>query len=1046
MPHMGDEEQGFSLSACETIGYHKENGTEPELVDALLENADQALFLINETGVIQKVNQAFCELVHCNSSEIISLEFNKILTDDLTHNDTNIIMKTMKLGRFQAKLKLTIPNHPPTPVEIRTQKTAFENQTAILCFVRLLDFSLAGNHYLKLARERYLSILESIEDGYYEVDTSGVFTYCNRSFKKMLGSAKKELLGKSYKEVMPVKAADQVRNEFSKILRGQKTLNSYEWEHKGLDGAIRLLSISVSLIKDPWGCPTGFRGICRDITERRYLLEVKRRFEFFTNASNDPVLLVNRDLQIEAANKSAISFLFSGPKEVTGLCLRDLWQDNFFKEQLEKPFKQCFQGTTLTFPLKYRKSQDQNQKSQFLQFSLFPFRQETGALSHAVLLIRDITKQERIQLALRESEARFRNLFINSVLGIYQSTVDGKFLNVNPAFVHMLGYSDIPSFMAEMRNNAPAIYVNSRQRDLIMEKSILSNKPQKHELLLRKKDGSEFVARDYAWTVRDSKGKVQYIEGFLEDISEQKKAEQKLAESRNLLLSTFSALKDLVVVISPSREIIMTNWSEPDMPKGTRTQIPGKCYELLFGRDKPCRLCHAEPIFKDGAPKSFESVDPRDESIKEVHLYPIKDQFGKIKLVVEHVRDITQIRKAEQKRSELKSQLRQARKMESLGTMAGEIAHNFNNILGVIVGFAQLAKDAGQKGEPSMADLEQILLAADRARKTVRQILTFSRKVELEFKPLNLNRTIRTTLGLLQSTMPDNIKLVAKTDSELKPVNGDQVSLEQILLNLAGNAKDAMPKGGTFEITTRNLRLDQNECRLLAGVEPGPFVLLEVSDSGRGMDQDTIKHMFEPFFTTKKRNKGTGLGLSSVYGIIKSHHGAIECASRPGMGTKFKIYIPALKRAKIDTERSLKISNLPRGNETVLVVDHEEEMLVITKRILEKQGYEVITKDSSNEALETYFKLPRIIDLIILNVGIPGLGGHAFLQELRSFDPQAKVLITSGTLPEKKLRSALDQGALGFLGKPFKQLSLLKAVRQILDNPDQPSAFSKASV
>jgi signal transduction histidine kinase/CheY-like chemotaxis protein len=598
--------------------------------------------------------------------------------------------------------------------------------------------------------------------------------------------------------------------------------------------------------------------------------------------------------------------------------------------------------------------------------------------------------------------------------------------------------------MAENRHNASAIYVDPLHRNLVLEKSLNSTKPQKHELFLKRKDGSEFVALDYTWTVRDANGNVLYIEGFLEDINEQKKAEQKLAESRNLLLSTFTALKDLVVVISPKKEIIMTNWTDSQNHRGNKRSK--KCHELLLGKKTPCRLCRADSVFEKGMPKSFESIDPRDDSIKEVHLYPIKNQSGEVTLVVEHLRDITQTRKAEKKRRELKRQLREARKMESLGKMAGEIAHDFNNILGVIVGFAQLAKEAGQNGKNTVPDLDQILLATDRARKTVRQILTFSRKVELEFKPLNLNQTIKTCQGLLQGTMPGNISLKARTTPDLKLINGDQVSLEQIILNLAVNAKDAMPQGGTFDIATKNLRLSQSECRHLAGVEPGPYVMLEISDTGRGMDQETIKHIFEPFFTTKKKDKGTGLGLSSVYGIVKSHQGAIECTSRPGRGTRFKIYIPALKKAELGKEAISHAQELPKGNETILVVDHEEQMLVITKRILERQGYEVITKKSGEEGLETYFKLPRLIDMVILNVGIPSQGGYAFLQELRSFDPLAKVLITSGTLPEKKLRSTMDQGALGFLGKPFDQLSLLKSVRQLLDETSDPGAFSKASV
>ena len=393
---------------------------------------------------------------------------------------------------------------------------------------------------------------------------------------------------------------------------------------------------------------------------------------------------------------------------------------------------------------------------------------------------------------------------------------------------------------------------------------------------------------------------------------------------------------------------------------------------------------------------------------------------------VEHYYDITEIRR-------IRDQLLMAGKMEAVGTLAGGIAHDFNNLLQAIMGYTQMLLMDKERDNPDFDKLTQIESSAQRASELTQQLLTFSRKVESKLRPVNINQEIKQVEKLLKRTIPRMIDIELHLEENIKVINADPAQLEQVLMNLGVNARDAMPDGGKFVVETENVILDEEYCKTHLGAVPGEHVLLSFSDTGCGMDKETVEHIFEPFYTTKETGKGTGLGLAMVYGIVKSHDGYIMCYSEPGKGTTFKIYFPAIEESVVSGGLSVdREKEMQGGNETILLVDDEKAILDMGKNMLERFGYTVIKAESGEKAIEIYKAQKERIDLVILDLGMPGMGGHKCLKELLKIDSRIKVIIASGYSEIGKVKETVESGASGFIGKPYQLADMLKKVREAL--------------
>ena len=402
-------------------------------------------------------------------------------------------------------------------------------------------------------------------------------------------------------------------------------------------------------------------------------------------------------------------------------------------------------------------------------------------------------------------------------------------------------------------------------------------------------------------------------------------------------------------------------------------------------------------------------------------------------MVLSVVRDITERVRAEEKVKTLRNRLQQSQKMESIGTLAGGIAHDFNNILAAIIGYSELALADAEKGKPMPRHIKSILQAGDRAKDLVNQILTFSRKMEPELKPVDLNQVVKQAKGMLERTIPRMIEIKHQLADDLWLTNADASQLSQVLMNLGTNAKDAMPDGGQWIIETRNMILHQGYCARHVDVSPGKYVLLTVTDTGHGMDNETREQIFDPFFTKKEVGKGTGLGLATVYGVVKNHGGCINCYSEVGRGTSFKIFLPAIQSTASDRLENKIAEEAPGGHETILLVDDEDAIRELGQNVMSRKGYKVMLAATGEEALEIYKEQGENIDLIILDISMPGMGGHKCLEELIRQDPEVKVVVASGYSLSGDLYNVLASGASTFVPKPFLFNDLLAEVRDVLD-------------
>ena len=433
--------------------------------------------------------------------------------------------------------------------------------------------------------------------------------------------------------------------------------------------------------------------------------------------------------------------------------------------------------------------------------------------------------------------------------------------------------------------------------------------------------------------------------------------------------------------------------------------------------------CRTKPATGDG----ICIVELRAAAMEEY----AEENGGKIRGIYGIARDITERKRSEEEKKLLEAQLRQAQKMEAIGTLAGGIAHDFNNLLMAIQGNASLMLfDLSQKHE-HYERLRNIEKLVDSGSRLTAQLLGYARKGRYEVRPINLNQTVQDACETFNRTRKE-IRVQMQLEKNLAPIEADAGQVEQVLMNLLVNAADALRGGGTVTIRTANATHEHMKGKLY-NPKPGKYVLLSVSDTGIGMDEKTKERIFEPFFTTKEMGRGTGLGLASTYGIIKGHGGFIDVESQPGQGATFSIYLPASSKKISKPHRGHE--GIVRGQGTVLLIDDEDMVLEIGRALLETMGYQVVTAKDGEEAIKLYEHEGSGIDLVLLDVVMPGLGGGEVFDRLKSLNPDMKCLLLSGYSIDGEATEIIQRGCDGFIQKPFKLRDLSKSIREILHHP-----------
>ncbi len=464
---------------------------------------------------------------------------------------------------------------------------------------------------------------------------------------------------------------------------------------------------------------------------------------------------------------------------------------------------------------------------------------------------------------------------------------------------------------------------------------------------------------------------------------------------------------------------------------------PRSWLEAVFEEDREKVVADIEKKsasghFKPSLPE-YRIVRP-DGSFRWIHAraFPVRNEQGEVYRIAGIAEDITERRKTEEEKAQLEEQLRQALKMEAIGTLAGGIAHDFNNILSAILGNAEMCQYQVPEQSSARYSIDQILQASNRARELVRQILAFSRQMEQERRPVNIGTIVKESLGLIRASLPATIEISQIITAERNTILADPTKIQQTLINLCTNALHAMgEKGGVLEVSLDNVDIDSTTSAQHPDLEPGSYVRLAVSDTGHGISPEVTRRIFDPYFTTKDKGVGTGMGLATAHGIVKEHHGAIRVESEPGKGSVFKVFLPLAEIMTEDEYESPK--QLPQGTGHILFVDDEQSLADLGKRMLEHLGYQVAVRTSSIEALESFRAQPDKYDLVMTDMTMPGMTGKTLAEEILRIRPAFPVVLCTGYSEIITEEKALHMGIKGFIMKPLLMGELAETLRMVLD-------------
>jgi PAS domain S-box-containing protein len=641
-------------------------------------------------------------------------------------------------------------------------------------------------------------------------------------------------------------------------------------------------------------------------------------------------------------------------------------------------------------------------------------------LNREIALLKEtLLEKERTIKVLQDSEKRYRRLFESAKDGILILDADsGMVIDVNPFLIQLLGYS-YEEFCGKH------IWEIGALKDIAVSKDAFKTLQDNHyiryeHLPLETHDGQliavEFV--NYVYLVDHQK----VIQCNIRDITATK-------AERKRLMAAIEQVGEAVVITDTQGVIQYVNPAFEQMTGYSREEVVGRNPSILkSGKQDELFYRNLWGTISGGGTWVGRLVNKRKDGTlytEETTISPVHDPLNQIVNYIAVKRDITS-------HLWLAAQFQQAQKMEAVGVLAGGVAHDYNNMLGVILGYSELALNKINPSEPLYNDLQEILKAAERSKDITRQLLAFARKQTIIPVVLDLNRNVENMLKMLRRLIGEDIDLAWRPGVDLCPIKMDPIQVDQILANLCVNARDAIAGVGKVTIETGSAVFDEKYCANHIGFVAGKYVLLVVSDDGCGMDKETINQIFEPFFTSKRMGQGTGLGLSTVYGIVKQNNGFINVYSEPGKGTTFTIYLPRNADQTVDAPQE-RMEEIPLGGgETVLVVEDETALLKMSKRMLERLGYRVLAAGTPGEAIGLTQEYASEIRLVITDVVMPEMNGRDLAERLQALCPSMKILFMSGYTANVIIHRGVLDDDINFIQKPYSMEDLAVNVREVL--------------
>ena len=895
-----------------------------------------------------------------------------------------------------------------------------------LAHARLRHSEAAAMRALEASEERYRSLVENSTDAILLLD-EGRWTFANQAAARLFGAARAEdLIGRRMLESVEPALRDEVLQRIEHSALTGEINPPIERRLMRLDGT--LVDVDVVAIPISEGGKIWAQVIIQDITSRKRSEEALRdseeRFRLLAESMPDAVL-VGQDGKNVYANPAAARLLgAAGPQELIGrevsACI-DPARHVFAGRQMQRvlagehvsPFEDGFvrsDGSVVPVEIGVTRLVWQGRPA-----------------LHVVA--RDLTERMKAEETLRRQQSLVNTLMENVPDSIYFKDAASRFIRINHSLARLFGLSD------------PAEAVGKTDFDFFSEEHARAASETERRIMdtgepvVNEEEMETWPDRPSTWVsstkmpLRDAAGAIIGTFGISRDITRRKEAEEALrrseAEHRGLVehapLGIYRSTPDGRLLSVNRAFVVMLGYDSAQEVLGLKMSP-----DLYADGEERDRLI-AQVTEHDEA-KTEVQWRRKDDSLITVQLNVriVRGPTGEVECFEGLVEDVTQQRS-------LENQFRQAQRLEAVGRLAGGVAHDFNNVLTAITGYSELLLDEFEPGDRKRQDVEEIRAAAQRAAGLTRQLLAFSRKQVLQTRVLDLNAVIRTLEKMLQRLIGEDVKLEVSLSSALGAVRADPGQLEQVIMNLTVNSRDAMPRGGQLTIETANADLDETYAREHAGASPGRYVMLAVSDTGVGMDAETQSHIFEPFFTTKEQSTGTGLGLATVYGIVKQSGGYVWVYSEPGGGATFKIYLPRVEEPVEAPALGAAARPAAGGCETVLLAEDDPSVRAIVAEVLTLRGYRVLPVPDGQTALETARAEPGDIQLLVTDLIMPGMTGRELAEALARDRPHLRVLYMSGYTDDAVVRHGVLEEGMPYLQKPFTPQALASKVREVLD-------------
>lgn len=1042
----------------------KERRMEEERFRNLFESVNDAIFIIDMDGNFIDINKTAYERLGYTREEMLSMSIPQVDHPDFAAKIPEHLEELRHRGTAFFESAHKKKDGTILPVEVNARVIEYDGRQVILSAVRDITERRRAEEALRESEEKFRAIVQTTTEWIWEINAAGTHTFSNPAVEKILGYRVDEIVERN--------ALDLICKDDQAKVRGLLVRDHAEkkgwaglvlrWQHK--DGGLRYLESNATPVLDARGEVLGYRGSDRDITERMRIEELQReseeKYRLLVETANSVILRWDTDGNILFVNEYAKRFFgFSGEeligKNVVGTIVPETESSGRDLALLMQAIRRD--------PDRFMDNENENITKDgrriWIRWANKAIVDQQGRLAGILSVGNDITERKRAEEALRKSEERYRSLYLRTPVMLHSIDPEGRLLSVSDEWLIKMEYSRdevLGRRSTEFLTEASRHYAMESVLPDFFQTGICKNVP--YQMVTR--NGKILDVLLSATAEYDETGSINRSLAVIEDITERKRAEKALIENTVMLHSISDNLPGIMiyqVVRDNDGSRRFTYVSEtvkrfygctPEEALADANRIYGMVHEedrmrvrseeeaanaalspletevRMKSPDGEYRWSHfsSRPRRLDGGETCWDGV--------EIDITERKKTEDELNRHRKHLEELVEQRSREL--SVVHEQLRQSQKLEAVGLLAGGIAHDFSNILAAIKGSMYLIQKKLEKDSPLMQYADQVVSSVSRANNLTQGLLAFSRRQLVVLKPRGINGIVHAMAGLISRVIGEHVELYVELTDKAPAVMADRNQIEQVLLNLATNARDAMPDGGRLTIRTDLIRIEDSFRREHGFGVPGRYAEISVSDTGIGIEKDIQEKLFEPFFTTKVVGKGSGLGLAVTYGIVKQHNGFITAESSREKGTTFRILIPAIEADTVQPEETPEFPGT-MGMETILFAEDDADARATTAEILRMTGYTVLEAQDGEEALNVFEENKERIRLAFLDVRMPGKDGRGVYEAIRNSGSDIRFLFISGYTADILDDTVISGKNVDFISKIAQPDEILNKIREILD-------------